>query len=107
LREIEESKRNEDKNDAFNNFKNVSTELRPPLHPQTRPYYNQMQQQQMQQQQMQQQQQQQQQMQQQQQQQQQQTPPSPPNKFSAQYAQYIGQRSRAQASARIRLGGVF
>jgi hypothetical protein len=30
-----------------------------------------------------------------------------PNKYSPQYAQYIGQNPRAQASARIRLGGVF
>jgi hypothetical protein len=30
-----------------------------------------------------------------------------PNKFSPQYAQYIGQQPRAQTSARIRLGGVF
>ena len=143
LREIDTLKRNEDKNDAFNNFKNVSStsdEQRQPLHPQSRPYYNQiqqyqikqqhqmqqqqMQQQQMQQQQMQQQQIQQHQMQQQQmqqqqmqqqqmqqqqmqQQQQQMQPPPPPNKYSAQYAQYIGHRSRAYASARIRLGGVF
>ena len=42
-----------------------------------------------------------------QQQQMQQQPPPPPNKYSAQYAQYIGHRSRAHASARIRLGGVF
>jgi len=135
LKEIEVLKRNEDKNDAFNNFKNTSsatneqviTEVRPP---QSRPYYNQIQQYQMQQQQMQQQMQQQQmqqhqmqqhqmqqhqmqqhQMQQQQMQQhqmqQQQPPPPPPNKYSAQYAQYIGHRSRAYASARIRLGGVF
>jgi hypothetical protein len=38
---------------------------------------------------------------------QQQPPPPPPNKYSPQYAQYIGHRSRAQPSARIRLGGVF
>jgi len=30
-----------------------------------------------------------------------------PNKFSAQYAAYIGAKPRAQASAKIRLGGVF
>ena len=36
-------------------------------------------------------------------------PPQPPilNKYSPQYAQYVGQKHRAQASARIRLGGVF
>ena len=32
---------------------------------------------------------------------------SPPNKFSQQYASYIGVKPRAQASARVRLGGVF
>ena len=31
----------------------------------------------------------------------------PPNKFSPQYAAYIGVKPRAQASARVRLGGVF
>jgi hypothetical protein len=31
----------------------------------------------------------------------------PPNKFSAQYAAYVGAKPRAQASAKIRLGGVF
>ena len=31
----------------------------------------------------------------------------PPHKFSPQYASYIGAKPRAQASARIRLGGVF
>jgi hypothetical protein len=31
----------------------------------------------------------------------------PPNKFSPQYAAYIGAKPRAQASARVRLGGVF
>lgn len=30
-----------------------------------------------------------------------------PNKFSPQYASYIGAKPRAQASARVRLGGVF
>ena len=30
-----------------------------------------------------------------------------PNKFSQQYATYIGVKPRAQASAKIRLGGVF
>jgi len=34
-------------------------------------------------------------------------PPPPPNKYSPQYAAYIGAQPRAQASARIRLGGVF
>lgn len=31
----------------------------------------------------------------------------PPNKFSPQYAAYIGAKPRAQASARVRLGGAF
>jgi hypothetical protein len=35
-----------------------------------------------------------------------QTPP-PPNKYSPQYAAYIGARPRAQASARIGLGGMY
>ena len=35
------------------------------------------------------------------------TPPPPPNKYSPQYASYIGAKPRAQASAKIRLGGAF
>jgi hypothetical protein len=31
----------------------------------------------------------------------------PPNKFSPQYASYIGAKPKAQSSARVRLGGVF
>lgn len=31
----------------------------------------------------------------------------PPHKYSPQYAAYIGAKPRAQASARIRLGGAF
>ena len=31
----------------------------------------------------------------------------PPNKFSPQYAAYVGAKPRAQASARVGLGGVF
>jgi hypothetical protein len=34
-------------------------------------------------------------------------PPPPPNRFSAQYAAYVGAKPRAQASARIRLGGAY
>jgi len=34
-------------------------------------------------------------------------PPPPPNKYSPQYAGYIGARPRAQASARIGLGGMY
>ena len=36
-----------------------------------------------------------------------QRPHPPPNKFSPQYAAYIGAKPRAQASARVGLGGVF
>jgi len=35
------------------------------------------------------------------------TRPPPPNKYSPQYAAYIGAKPRAQASARVRLGGAF
>jgi hypothetical protein len=34
-------------------------------------------------------------------------PPPPPNKYSAQYAAYVGAKPRAQASARIGLGGAY
>jgi hypothetical protein len=34
-------------------------------------------------------------------------PPPPPHRYSQQYASYIGAKPRAQASARIRLGGAF
>jgi hypothetical protein len=34
-------------------------------------------------------------------------PPPPPNKYSPQYAAYVGAKPRAQASARIGLGGAF
>ena len=37
----------------------------------------------------------------------QQAPPPPPNKYSQQYASYIGAKPRAQASARVGLGGLF
>jgi len=33
--------------------------------------------------------------------------PKPPHRYSPQYASYIGAKSRAQASARVRLGGVY
>ena len=74
---------------------------------QQRQYQQQQQQQQRQQQQRQQQQRHHQIHQQQQQQQQQRRPPPPPNKFSHQYAAYIGAKPRAQASARVGLGGVY
>ena len=34
-------------------------------------------------------------------------PPPPPNKYSTQYAAYVGAKPRAQASARIGLGGAY
>jgi hypothetical protein len=34
-------------------------------------------------------------------------PPQPPNRYSPQYANYVGAPQRASASARIRLGGVY
>ena len=34
-------------------------------------------------------------------------PPPPPNKYSQEYANYVGQKPRATASARIKLGGAF
>ena len=43
----------------------------------------------------------------QQQQQQQQQQKNPPNKYSPQYANYVGAKPRAQASARIGMGGAF
>ena len=33
--------------------------------------------------------------------------PQPPNKFSPEYARYIGHKPKASASARIQLGGVY
>jgi hypothetical protein len=89
LMEIEESKRKEVQNDAFNNLKNTSLEQQeyskqniqlPNQSSQIlqQKFYN----------------------------------PSQPqqpniNKYSPAYAQYVGQKQRAQASARIRLGGVY
>lgn len=35
------------------------------------------------------------------------SPPPPPHRFSPQYAAYIGVKPRAQASAKVRLGGVY
>ena len=34
-------------------------------------------------------------------------PPPPPNRYSPQYAAYVGAKPRAQASARIGLGGAY
>jgi len=92
IKQIEDAKRKEVQNDAFNQFNTTKNNAD----------NNQQQQEQ---------QQQQQQGYNQQQaiynQQQQSMYSKPVNKFSPQYAQYIGQKPRAQASARIRLGGVF
>ena len=86
LQEIEIAKKNELANDSYNNFENGSvTQVAPP------PVYQQfvqnghisrMQSQMA-------------------------RPPPPPHKYSQQYAAYVGAKPRAQASARIRLGGAF
>jgi hypothetical protein len=93
IRQIEEDKRKEEKEDHFNNFNNSSLEQNnqsknqvqfvPPQYQQPQqnvhinPFRQQPQQQQV------------------------------PHKFSPQYAAYVGAKPRAQASARIGLGGVF
>lgn len=87
IRQIEEDKKKEINDDSFNNFRNNSEQQ-----------HMQQQQQHIQQQQH---------MQQQYMQQQQHIQQQIPNKFSQQYASYIGVKPRAQASAKIRLGGVF
>jgi len=95
IKQIEDEKRKEVQNDAFNQFNTTKNNIE----------NNQEKHQQ------QQQEQQQQSYNQQQQsiynQQQQVMYSKPVHKFSPQYAQYVGQKPRAQASARIRLGGVF
>lgn len=89
LREIENDNRKEIEEDAFNNFNNTMTNtinnnnIQQPnimIHP-NQLQYNQIQHIQKQQ--------------------------LTPNKFSPHYAQYIGHKPRAQASARVRLGGVY
>ena len=107
IRQINEDIKKEHDTDAFNNFNNIESPT-PPAPPQIRGMYQPHQQQLRQQQQ----QQQQHQRQQQQHQQHQQPhhfrgPPQPPNKFSQQYASYLGVKPRAQASARVGLGGVY
>jgi hypothetical protein len=93
IRQIEEDKRKEEQEDHFNNFNNSSLEQNnqyqnqvqfvPPQYQQPQqnvhinPFRQQPQQQQV------------------------------PHKFSPQYAAYVGAKPRAQASARIGLGGVF
>ncbi len=74
IKQIEEDKKKETKEDLFNNFKSGQEQ-------QKRVHFAEQQQQQQQQQ--------------------------VPNKFSQQYASFIGAKPRAQASAKIRLGGVF
>ena len=84
LRQIAQDKQTEIQNDAFNNF-NKSSEEEPPAPPtQEQIYRAQVQQHILRQQQMRQQ--------------------PPPNKYSPQYAAYIGAKPRAQASARIGMG---
>jgi hypothetical protein len=99
IRQIEEDKQKEIQSDSFNNFTSNSHQEK---------HVRFQDQQHLQQQHLQQQQQQQQQyLQQQQRQNLQQKQQPPPNKFSPQYAAYINAKPRAQASAKIRLGGVF
>ena len=97
IRQIEEDKQKEIQSDSFNNFTSNSHQEK----------HVRFQDQQHLQQQHLQQQQQQQYLQQQQRQNLQQKQQPPPNTFSPQYAAYINAKPRAQASAKIRLGGVF
>ena len=86
LRQIAMDKQKEVEQDSFNNFNNNAEETPAPPAPPTQEqiYRAQLQQQQMRQQQMRQQ--------------------PPPNKYSPQYAAYIGAKPRAQASARVGMG---
>ena len=93
IRQIEEDKQKEIQTDSFNNFTSNSQQEKR-VHFQDQQH---LQQQHLQQQHFQQQ----------QQQHFQQKQQPPPNKFSPQYASYINAKPRAQASAKIRLGGVF
>jgi hypothetical protein len=85
IRQIQEDKQKEIQEDSFNNFKSNSeqekrvhfADQQRQAHFQKQAHFQQQQQQ------------------------------RPPNKFSPQYASYIGAKPRAQASANIRLGGVF
>ena len=89
IRQIEEDKQKEIQADSFNNFTSNSEQGKR-VHFQEQQHHQQQHQQQH--------------FQHFQQRQQQQ---APPNKFSPQYASYINAKPRAQASAKIRLGGVF
>jgi hypothetical protein len=89
IRQIEEDKQKEIQADSFNNFKSNSEQgkrvhfaVQQPQHHQQQHHQQQHHQQQQHQQQV-------------------------PHKFSPQYASYINAKPRAQASAKIRLGGVF
>lgn len=91
IRQIEEDKRKEVEQDSFNNF-NISEQEeidsnKIVLQQMRQKQYQQIQKQMQQQQQMQR--------------------PPPPHKYSSQYAAYVGAKTRAQASARIGLGGTF
>jgi hypothetical protein len=87
IQQIEDDKKKEIHEDSFNNFNNNSEQQQQqqPVHQHIQQHiYQHMQQQQQQQQQ-----------------------PQIPHKFSPQYANYINAKPRAQASANIRLGGVY
>ena len=95
IKQINEDIKKEHDTDAFNNFKRDEPPTPPLQSRATFPYSQQQQSQHSQQQQSQ------------QQQSQVRGPKSQPNKFSQQYAAYIGAKPRAQASARVGLGGVY
>ena len=79
IRQIEEDKRKETQEDHFNNFRNTNSEQNNITHF-AQPQLNQNSLRQ---------------------------PQQPPHKYSPQYAAYVGAKPRAQASAKIGLGGVF
>jgi hypothetical protein len=87
IRQIEEDKQKEVQEDSFNNFKSNSEQGKRVHFQEQQQHFQQQQHQQ--------------------QQYQQQQQQRPPNKFSPQYAAFINAKPRAQASAKIRLGGVF
>jgi hypothetical protein len=94
IRQIEEDKQKEIQADSFNNFKSNSEQGKRVHFAVQQPQHHQQQHHQ-------------QQHHQQQHHQQQQHQQQVPHKFSPQYASYINAKPRAQASAKIRLGGVF
>jgi hypothetical protein len=116
IKQMEEDKRKEIEEDKFNNFNSMQhnnddneddNEYDNYYQQRQKQYYQQQQPQQYQQQQQHLQQHQQHLQQYQQQQYYQQQQQQVPHKYSPQYAAYVGAKSRAQASARIRLGGVY